>query len=104
MTAKNKALSLLARQSYTSRRLADKLLEKGFEQQETDDAIEWCTGQGYLNDAGWAARKAEQKSAKGWSQYKIASYLRHYGIQREDISGALEALEEGRMPDTDEYE
>ncbi|MDR0325777.1 MAG: recombination regulator RecX [Oscillospiraceae bacterium] len=98
MTAKNKALALLARQPYTSRRLADKLRNGGFEQQEVEEAIEWCVGEGYLNDAEWAGRKAAQKAQKGWDRRKIAAYLRHYGISREDITDALEALE------TDEYE
>jgi regulatory protein len=98
MTAKTKALSLLARQPYTSRRLADKLCEKDFPQQEIDEVIEWCVEEGYLNDSGWAARKAAQKSDKGWDFRKIAAYLRHYGISRDDITGALEAL------DVDNYE
>jgi regulatory protein len=93
MTAKNKALALLARQPYTSKRLADKILEKGYEHHEAEEAIEWCIGQGYLNDAEWAERKAARKAAKGWDKYKIAAYLRHYGISREDIAGALESLQ-----------
>ena len=92
MTTKNKALSLLARQPYTSKRLADKLFEKGFPQQEIDEIIEWCIEEGYLNDAEWAARKAARKAQKGWDNYKIAAYLRHYGISRDDISDALRAL------------
>jgi SOS response regulatory protein OraA/RecX len=90
MTAKNKALALLARQPYTSRRLADKL--KAYEHHEVGAVIEWCTAQGYLNDAEWAARKAEQKAKKGWDRCKIAAYLRHYGILREDITAALDSI------------
>ena len=93
MTTKNKALALLARQPYTSKRLADKLYEKACPQHEVEEIIEWCTAQGYLNDAEWAERKAGQKFSKGWEHYKIASYLRHYGISREDITNALDGLE-----------
>ena len=89
---------MLARQPYTAKRLAQKLLEKGYPQQETGEIIEWCIEEDYLNDAAWAARKAEQKAAKGWEKRKIAEYLRYYGISRGDITSALEALE------TDEYE
>ena len=98
MTTKTKALSLLARQPYTSKRLRDKLLEKGHPQQEVDEIIEWCAGEGYLNDRAWAERKAGQKFAKGWDKRKIAAYLRHYGIARDEITDALQALE------TDEYD
>ncbi|MDR0293523.1 MAG: recombination regulator RecX [Oscillospiraceae bacterium] len=92
------ALSLLARQPYTARRLALKLSEKGYPQQEIEGVIEWCVGQKYLDDAAWALRAAERKAAKGWDRRKIASYLRFYGISRDDITDALKALE------TDEYE
>ena len=98
MTVKNKALSLLARQPYTSKRLADKLFEKEYPQQEIEEIIEWCIEAGYLNDAEWAARKAEQKAKKGWEKWKITAYLRHYGITRADSTDALNALE------ADEYE
>ncbi|MCL2003272.1 MAG: recombination regulator RecX [Oscillospiraceae bacterium] len=98
MTTKTKALSLLARQPYTSKRLADKLYEKDCPQHEVDETIEWCIGEGYLNDSEWAGRKAAQKAAKGWETRKIAAYLRYYGISRQDITDALNALE------TDEYE
>ena len=72
-------------------------MEKDYEHQEVEEIIEWCIEQGYLNDAEWAERKAAQKAAKGWERYKISAYLRHYGISREDITNALDALE-----DTDE--
>jgi SOS response regulatory protein OraA/RecX len=91
--AKDKALALLARQPYTSKRLADKLLQNAYGQHEVGDVIEWCIGSGYLNDAEWAARKAGQKASKGWDRYKISAYLRHYGISREDINSALEGLD-----------
>ena len=92
MTAKNKALALLARQPYTRKRLTEKLYEKEYEHHEVEEAIEWCIEEGYLNDTEWAARKAAQKAAKGWDSYKIAAYLRHYGISREDITSALDEL------------
>jgi regulatory protein len=98
ISVKNKALGLLSRQPYTSKRLADKLIEKDYPQHEIEDVIEWCIQEGYLNDTEWAERKAAQKSAKGWDRIKISAYLRHYGISRDDITGALQALE------TDEYE
>jgi SOS response regulatory protein OraA/RecX len=95
--AKNKALALLAKQPYTSKRLADKLRE--YEHHEVGEVIEWCIEQGYLNDAEWAERKAGQKASKGWDRYKITAYLRHYGISRGDIDAALDSPE-----DTDEEE
>jgi regulatory protein len=101
MTTKNKALSLLARQAYTAKRLAQKLSEKDFPQHEIEEVIEWCIEAGYINDAEWAARKAAQKSAKGWDRYKISAYLRHYGISRDDITDALDAV---KASETDDYE
>jgi SOS response regulatory protein OraA/RecX len=98
MTTKNKALGLLAKQPYTVKRLTQKLLEKGFPQDEIADVTEWCIGMGYLNDAEWAERKTLQKAAKGWDKRKIAAYLRHYGVGRCDITDALNGLE------TDGYE
>jgi regulatory protein len=92
--AKRKALSLLARQPYTSKRLADKLYEKDCPQHEVEEVIEWCIGHGYLNDKEWAARKAAQRAAKGWDRYKIAAYLRHYGIMRDDIDFAIGELDQ----------
>ena len=84
---------MLAKQPYTSKRLADKLYEKAYEQQEVENVIEWCVGEGYLNDAEWAARKAGQKASRGWNRCKVAAYLRHYGISRGDIEAALDTLE-----------
>ncbi len=98
-TVKSAALSLLARQPYTAKRLSDKLYQKGYDQQEVEEVIEWCCRERYVDDAAWAARAAELKARKGWDRYKIAAYLRYYGIGRDDIDDALEALE-----DTEEYD
>ncbi len=91
-SAQNAALSLLGRQSYTAKRLADKLFQKGYGREDTEEALAWCVEHGYVDDAAWAARAAERKSQKGWGSHKIIAYLRYYGISRADISAALENL------------
>ncbi|MDR1669907.1 MAG: recombination regulator RecX [Oscillospiraceae bacterium] len=103
MTAKSvkaAALSLLSRQAYTSARLSGKLSQKGYTQQEIEETIEWCNGERYLDDGAWARRAASRKAEKGWERRKIAAYLRYYGIGRDDIDAALDALEE--LEDTEE--
>ncbi|MDR1692028.1 MAG: recombination regulator RecX [Oscillospiraceae bacterium] len=99
-SCKGAALSLLGRQPYTTRRLWDKLAQKGYPDGEVEETIGWCVEEGYLNDGEWALRAAARKAGKGWDAYRIKAYLRYYGIGREDIDDALEAL--ARMGDTDE--
>ncbi len=86
-------MSLLARQPYTSKRLSEKLYQKGYEQHEVEEVIEWCCEERYIDDTAWAARAAELKARKGWDRYKIAAYLRYYGIGRDDTNQALDSLE-----------
>ena len=92
MTIKKAALTLLSRQPYTVYRMGEKLKQKGFSAEETEECLEWCVRAGYLNDSAWAERAAELKAAKGWDNYKIAAYLYHYGISRENITNAIDAL------------
>ena len=89
---KGASLSLLARQPYTTRRLFEKLLQKGYCHDEIENIIEWCGEAGYLDDASWAVRASERKHAKGWDRRKVYAYLKSYGISREDAENALNML------------
>lgn len=98
---KTAALSLLARQPYTTKKLKEKLMQKGYVQQEIEEIIEWCNEAGYLDDSAWATRAAERKSQKGWDRRRIYAYLRAYGVSRLDAEEALNALE---ISETEEYD
>lgn len=75
MPIKAKAFSLLAKRSYFTKELKQKLSEKGYSQTEIENLIQELTKQGWLNDQDLALRYSEKLRARGYGARVIAQKI-----------------------------
>ncbi len=94
-TAKEHALYLVSVNTYTERKLRDKLRakqrfgERLYSDGEIDQAVEYLKGFGYINDARLAQNSISGLAARLWGRVKIRFYLIRNGID-EDIVDSLD--------------
>lgn len=88
--AKNRCLWYLERRDYTARALADKLYGK-FEPEYIWAAVQRMEELGYVNDAAYAKRRAEQLLGEQGASLRMARQkLQQQGVDRATIDAALE--------------
>ena len=85
-TAREYAMALVSLKSYTERALREKLKIRGYGCDETDEAIAYVKGFGYINDLRLAQNAAEKLAEKPYGKRKIFAYLRQKGISGEVIN------------------
>lgn len=93
------ALHLLARRGYAEGELSRRLLDKGFNAEETAVALTRCRGLGYLDDEEFANQRALAllRSGRGVGR-RIHLDLRHRGVDAETIAAAILAAENEYPP------
>lgn len=84
------AVLMLGRRSYSSRRLLEKLLVKGYGEEAAAGAVAWCVQQRFLDDETLAGRLAEQQASRGYGARRIRDYLRSKGFEDELIERVLQ--------------
>lgn len=95
---KEKTLRLLEFRSHSERELSDKLRRNGAAQEHIDMALTFCREYGFVNDSGYAMRKAaDLYNLKKYGRRRICSELKTLGIDDADITEAINALD----PDTE---
>ena len=87
--ARDKAVEYLSHRPMSCRELRDKLLEKGEDEAVTDYCVGWLLGQGFLNDARYAAMVVRHYAAKNYGAVKLRQELSRRGIPREFWDDAL---------------
>ncbi len=87
-----KGLDILARGDLSARRLAEKLMEKGWEREIAIRATKYLMEKGYLRERETACRFAEQGKGKGWGPRRISEDLRAKGFAPKALQGALDSL------------
>ncbi|GAB7218461.1 recombination regulator RecX [Vibrio comitans] len=88
-TAKKTALDLLSRSEYGRYELQQKLLNKGFELSDIDEAIEFCREHHYLDDLRYAKDQIKQHVEKGHGERRIRQDLHVKHVRIEVIVQAL---------------
>lgn len=91
-SARSYALWLLGRQSYTAARLRERLLRRGYSEEEASDAIAYLLEIGYLNDAAYAANFVTGRSLSGQGPRKLRWELRNRGVATNLIDAAVEQV------------
>ena len=91
---KEKALSVAAAvlnyKNRSSRKLMDKLLEKGIEQEDAEHAIERLRDFGYLDDNEYALSVLRAGMSKGWGKERIRRKMQEEKLDETVIEQALE--------------
>ncbi len=94
MEAKDEALKILLRKRHSGRQIFEKLLEKGFESGDAEEAVEYYREKGYIDDADYARRfAADAVKIKGFGRARIERDLRQRGIGQCDIDNALSGVQ-----------
>lgn len=84
------ALRLLAGRAHFRAELRRKLLARGYEPAEVEEALARCAEQGYLDDAATARTfTAERQERRGLGRVRIAAELRRRGAGSEAVMAAL---------------
>jgi len=97
MTAKERALAMLDRRDYSRKELLDKLIEKGEDAAEAEQAVERLAELGFVDDARYAPIIVRHYAAKGYGVQRVRQELQRRGIPRELWDEAL-----GQMPVQDD--
>jgi len=83
-------LRLLGQRQHFRGDLRRKLLAKGYEAEEVDEALARCASEGYLDDAATArAFVAERQGRRGLGRARVAAELRRHGATGEAVDAAL---------------
>ena len=85
-SAREYAMALVAARAYTERGLREKMRIRGYGCDETDDAVEYLKGFGYINDLRLAQNAAEKLADKLNGKRKIFAYLASKGISRDTVA------------------
>jgi regulatory protein len=86
------AYRLLGHRSRSVAELRTRLLDKGHERREVDEALERLSADGLLDDAAFArAFAADKRRLSGWGAERIARALAASGVTDEQIHDALAA-------------
>ncbi|MFN0179389.1 MAG: regulatory protein RecX [Gemmatimonadales bacterium] len=83
------ALRLLERRAYARRDLARRLALKGHQPGHIEEALERAARAGYLDDAQFAARFVESRSARGRGPARLRRELLGMGVARDVVDQAL---------------
>jgi regulatory protein len=94
------ALNLLSARAYTTRALARKLTQKGFNKSEADETIARLIDNGLLSDEKYAEEFARQRLVvAGASRRRVEQLLAQRGIARDVAKAAAEKVIEDEEVD-----
>tara|TARA_Y100000588_G_scaffold389488_1_gene492277 strand:+ start:202 stop:645 length:444 start_codon:yes stop_codon:yes gene_type:complete len=87
------ALRLLTRREHGEQELMNKLMQKGFSETNSCDAVRQCQSQGYQNDARYAENIFRSRASQGYGPLRIEMQLKQAGVCSDIIEQARDALD-----------
>ncbi|WP_428772899.1 recombination regulator RecX [Vibrio sp.] len=90
LSAKQAAIHLLSRRDHGQYELSQKLAQRGYPEQEIEQAIEFCLAHRYLEDLRYAKSQVRQHIAKGHGERRIRQELQQRRVAEQDIEQALQ--------------
>ncbi len=92
--AKKSAAKTLARRSVSKCELSKKLADKGFSQEEAEEAVGWFEERGFLDDDSYADGLVSYYVSRGYGDMRIRQELSRRGIERDICDEKLRSLPE----------
>ena len=84
------AVKLLAVKDRTEKELRDKLVQKGYEADEIDGAVEFMANYGYINDRAYAEKYlSDGINLRGHGEGRIKLELLRRGVSRETVEEVI---------------
>lgn len=85
------ALYLIEFKDRTEKELRDKFKEKGYDENDTEDEIEFLKNYGYIDDKRYAEHFTHDAiNIKKWGKMRIRTELLRKGVDREIIDNTIE--------------
>lgn len=85
------ALYLIEFKDRTEKELRDKFKEKGYDENDIEDEIEFLKNYGYINDKRYAEHFTHDAiNIKKWGKMRICTELLRKGVDRETIDNTIE--------------
>ena len=98
MKAYDKALSLLAVREHTAKEIREKLLKRGYGDEEVDDAISRLLEEGAIDDARYVESYVRSRIRKDGESVRLMSLrLRERGVAKEALDACVK--EYGESPE-----
>ena len=88
-----RALGLLVRREHSALEVKRKLVAKGLEAQELDEALETLQRQGFQDDRRYALALLRSRALAGHGPVRVRAELRNNGVPAADVDAAFEAAE-----------
>jgi len=88
------AVRLLARREHGAHELAGKLIQKGYSQEDTENAIVECQRHGWQSDSRFVEAVFNTRIRQGYGPLRISQELQNKYICRELITAKLDEYEE----------
>ena len=85
------ALYLIEFKDRTEKELRDKFKEKGYDENDTEDEIEFLKNYGYIDDKRYAEHFTHDAiNIKKWGKVRIRTELLRKGVDRETVDNTIE--------------
>jgi len=91
-TCKESAALILGRRAMSEHELGSKLEQKGYDEREIFETLEYLRGYGYVDDAKYALSFALSRAGRGQGEYRIRQELRQRGIDEDVIENVITQL------------
>nr|WP_281286457.1 recombination regulator RecX [Pleionea sediminis] len=93
MSAREKAISLLARREHSRKELHQKLLQKGFAESDIIEDLDALENKGWLSDFRFTESWIRHRIQGGYGPYRIQQELNAKGVGQEIINEKLDEVE-----------
>ncbi len=90
--AKKSAARTLGYRSASKGELKKKLLQKGFTEEDSDEAVNWLEERGFVDDESYAEALVQYYASRGYGERRINEELRRRGISKEICEEVSETL------------
>ena len=91
-SVKSTAVSIIGSRALSKKELTDRLVRKGAETEEAEEAAGWLEDIGALDDRAYAAAVARSCASRGYGPARVREELRRRGVNRDLWDEALEEL------------
>ena len=92
------ALTLIGKRPYCAKGLYDKLIQKGYEPQGAQAAVERLTELEYINDEKYAQNLAKYLTDNGKGEFAVKQELSKKGISKDVIEKSIKSLNTEQEP------
>lgn len=94
----NKAMAMLGRRDYSTAELTEKLMQKGFSEEDCQTVLAYLTEKGYVNDRRYGERLIE-KADRLYGKRRIAQLLYQHKLDTELIRELMDEFDDSHAED-----